>query len=103
VKRPAKKDRSPAERVEDIPRILEALRLAVREALLRHKQAGNPVAVWRDGRVVWVRPEDLPGERPAAEVVTGSLRILPYEWFNHALAWYNHAIWITSPGYCPRV
>jgi hypothetical protein len=60
VKRPAKRDRSPAERVEDLPRILAALRLAVREALLRHKQAGNPVAVWRDGRVVWIRPEDIP-------------------------------------------
>jgi hypothetical protein len=60
VKRPTKRDRSPAERVEDIPRILEALRLAVREALLRHKQAGNPVAVWRDGRVVWIQPEDIP-------------------------------------------
>lgn len=60
MKRPTKRDRSPAERVEDIPLILEALRLAVREALLRHKQAGNPVAVWRDGRVVWVQPEDIP-------------------------------------------
>ena len=52
----------PSERVEDIPRILEALREAVREALLRHKQAGNPVAVWRDGRVVWIPPEDIPVE-----------------------------------------
>jgi len=48
--------------VEDIPRILEALREAVREALLRHKQAGNPVVVWRDGRVVWIPPEDIPVE-----------------------------------------
>ena len=51
--------RSPAERVEDIPLILAAMRQAVREALLRHKQAGNPVAVWQDGKVVWVQPEDI--------------------------------------------
>jgi hypothetical protein len=51
-----------AERVEDIERILEVLTEAVREALLRHKRAGNPVAVWRDGRVVWIAPEDIPGE-----------------------------------------
>ena len=35
---------------------------AVREALLRHKRLGHPVAVWREGRVVWLAPEDiLPG------------------------------------------
>jgi hypothetical protein len=36
-----------------------ALRRAVREALLRHKQAGNPVAVSRGGRVVWIAAEDI--------------------------------------------
>lgn len=51
---------TPAERVDDIPRMLRALRLAVRDALHRHKLAGNPVAVWRDGRVVWIQPEDIP-------------------------------------------
>lgn len=61
MKRSPKADPPPVDRVEDIPRILEALREAVREALLRHKQAGNPVAVWRDGRVVWIPPEDIPG------------------------------------------
>jgi hypothetical protein len=60
MKTPSKVDRPPSERVEDIPRILEALRQAVREALLRHKQAGNPVAVWQDGRVVWIQPKDIP-------------------------------------------
>lgn len=60
MKRPSKTDRPPTERVENVPLILEALRQAVREALLRHKQAGNPVAVWRDGRVVWIQPEDIP-------------------------------------------
>jgi hypothetical protein len=54
-------DISPAQRVEDLPRIEQALGRAVREALLRHKQAGNPVAVWRNGRVEWIRPEDIPG------------------------------------------
>lgn len=57
---PRDSDRSPAERVEDIPRTLQALRQAVREALQRHKREGNPVAVWRDERVVWIAPEDIP-------------------------------------------
>jgi len=57
-------DRSPAERVHDIPRILEQMGLAVREALLQHKRAGNPIAVWRKGRVEIIQPEDIPVEDP---------------------------------------
>jgi hypothetical protein len=49
---------SPAERVNDHARILDALRQAVREALLDHKRAGNPVAVWQNERVEWTRPEE---------------------------------------------
>lgn len=51
---------TPAERVEDVALILRALKLAVREALQRHKQAGNPVAVWRNDRVEWIPPEEIP-------------------------------------------
>jgi hypothetical protein len=53
---------TPLERVEDLPRILAAMTEAVREALLRHKRLGNPVAVWREGRIVWLRPEEIPGD-----------------------------------------
>lgn len=59
---PRERDQSPAERVEDIPRTVRALRQAVREALQRHKRQGNPVAVWREGRVVWIAPEDIPDQ-----------------------------------------
>jgi hypothetical protein len=38
------------------------MRQAVREALLRHKRLGNPIAVWREGRVVWLAPEEIPEE-----------------------------------------
>ncbi|OGW14351.1 MAG: hypothetical protein A3K09_01820 [Nitrospinae bacterium RIFCSPLOWO2_12_FULL_47_7] len=37
----------------------QALAQGVHEALLRHKQAVNPVAIWRDGKVVWVKAEEL--------------------------------------------
>ena len=53
-------DLTPAERVDDLPRILRALRLAAQEALQRHKRDGHPVAVWRNGRVEWIQPEDIP-------------------------------------------
>ena len=35
---------------------------AVREALLKHKRAGNPVPVERDGKIVMLQPEDIPEE-----------------------------------------
>lgn len=53
-------DPPPWERVRDTARILEAMQQGVREALARHKKLGNPVAVWRNDRVEWIRPEDIP-------------------------------------------
>jgi hypothetical protein len=52
--------RPPVDRVEDHQRILRVMREAVHEAVLRHKRLGNPVAIWRDGRVVWLSPEEIP-------------------------------------------
>jgi len=37
----------------------EALKQAVRQALLRHKHEGNPICEWRDGKVVWIQPEEI--------------------------------------------
>lgn len=43
----------------DKTKVEGALRAAVRDALIRHKAAGNPVAVWRNGKVVLLRPEEI--------------------------------------------
>jgi hypothetical protein len=59
---------TPAERVEDIPRTLRALRAAAQEALQRHKRDGNPVAVWRNARVEWIQPEDIPAQPESPRV-----------------------------------
>lgn len=59
MKTSRKSEPAPIDRVEDVPRILKAMREAVREALLRHKRLGNPVAVWHVGRVVWLPPEEI--------------------------------------------
>ena len=45
---------------EDGRGIDEALRLGVRDALLRHKRLGERVATWQDGRVVILEPEQIP-------------------------------------------
>jgi hypothetical protein len=52
--------RSLTDRLRDVRLIEQALVRAVQGALLRHKQAGNPVVEWRDGQIVWVAPEDIP-------------------------------------------
>jgi len=36
-----------------------ALKEAVAEAIAEHKRRGNPIAVWRDGKAVWIPPEEI--------------------------------------------
>jgi len=45
-----------AEHAKDIEKILQR---AVNQALLMHKQLGNPIATWQDGKVVIVPPEEI--------------------------------------------
>jgi hypothetical protein len=37
----------------------EAVQKAVRHALLIHKRAGNPIASWKDGKVVIIPAEEI--------------------------------------------
>ena len=46
--------------LKDTRRLDAMLRRAVIQAVQTHKQAGNPIAIWRDGKVVWLRPEEIP-------------------------------------------
>ena len=39
--------------------LLEAMREAADDAIQQHKRWGLPLAVWRDGAVAWVSPEEL--------------------------------------------
>ena len=36
-----------------------ALKEAVAEAIAEHKRQGNPIAVWRNGKAVWIPPEEI--------------------------------------------
>lgn len=40
-------------------RLIDAAQRAVRAALREHKLMGNPIAVWRNGRVVLVPPDQI--------------------------------------------
>ena len=48
-----------SELVADYKGTEAALKKAFREAVLAHARAGNPVATWRDGKVVWISPEEV--------------------------------------------
>jgi hypothetical protein len=45
--------------VEYSEEIDRAFKAAVEAALLKHKQANNPVAIWRDGKVVLLPPDEI--------------------------------------------
>lgn len=36
-----------------------ALEAAAREAVMRHRQSGQPIPVWRDGKTAMVSPDEL--------------------------------------------
>lgn len=48
------------QRVQDVNVVEEALARAVGDALRTHKRAGNSVPEWRDGKVRWLTPEEIP-------------------------------------------
>jgi hypothetical protein len=39
--------------------ITSAINRGIREAMLTHARAGQPVSTWRDGKVVWLQPEEV--------------------------------------------
>jgi hypothetical protein len=58
--RPETRKRTITEIFEDDRVIGAALRKGTRDALRAHKLAGNPVATWKNGKIVWIQPEDIP-------------------------------------------
>ena len=48
-----------AELMRDGKAIQEAMRQAVHDTVRQHKLLGRPIVIWRDGKVVWVPPEEI--------------------------------------------
>jgi hypothetical protein len=61
--KPEKNDDKISEVMSDPMRIRDIIQSGINAALLRHKQAGNPVCEWRDNKVVWIKPENIRIER----------------------------------------
>jgi hypothetical protein len=57
MEKPTKPTR--AELIADHAGTEAALRKAGQEAVLEHARAGLPVATFRDGKVVWLQPEEV--------------------------------------------
>ncbi|HET6386830.1 MAG TPA: hypothetical protein VFJ58_25845 [Armatimonadota bacterium] len=47
------------QKLMDPQETLRRFRLAVRDAMLDHKRTGHPVAAWKNGKVVWIPPDEI--------------------------------------------
>ena len=45
--------------MNDSELIRELIQSEINDALLKHKQAGNPVCELQDGKVVWISPDKI--------------------------------------------
>ena len=50
--------------VKQADEIEQIFRKAVRHELSIHKRLGNPIAIWKDGKVVIIPPEEIPVDDP---------------------------------------
>jgi hypothetical protein len=50
----------------DSERIVVAIQDGIRRVVLRHARLGHPVAESRNGKVVWVRPEEVLADHQTA-------------------------------------
>lgn len=45
--------------LNDAEKVREIIQSGIHAALLKHKQAGNPVCTWKNGKAFWVQPEHI--------------------------------------------
>ncbi len=57
--KPQKNDDRITQIMNDPERVREIIQSSINAALLKHKQAGNPVCGWKNGEVFWVRAENI--------------------------------------------
>ena len=53
---------SPEEHLAQARKCEAAVQRAVRDAVLASAYAGQPVSTWRDGKVVWLQPNEILAE-----------------------------------------
>jgi len=45
--------------LNDSFKVTQIIQAGISDALLRHKQSGNQICVWRDNKVVWIPSEKI--------------------------------------------
>lgn len=58
--KPQKNEDKISQIMNDPEKVREIIQSGINDALLKHKQAGNPVCGWENGKVFWVQPENIP-------------------------------------------
>ncbi len=49
--------------LNDSKKVTKIIQAGIKAALMKHKQAGNPICEWRDNKIVWIPPEQIPIEK----------------------------------------
>jgi hypothetical protein len=58
----AKRSKTIGEIFADGTLIDQALGQAVEDTVEKHREAGQPLAVWKGGKTAWVQPEEVEGQ-----------------------------------------
>lgn len=45
--------------LNDPSKVTQIIQSGIQDALLKHKQSGNQICVWRDNKIVWIPPEKI--------------------------------------------
>lgn len=57
--KPRKNEDRISEIMNDPEKVRQIIQSAINDALLKHKQAGNSVCELRNGKVVWIKAQDI--------------------------------------------
>ena len=45
--------------LNDTYEVTKIIQTGIKAALIKHKQAGNPICEWRNNKIVWIPPEQI--------------------------------------------
>jgi hypothetical protein len=49
--------------LHDPKKVTQIIQAGIKDALMKHKQAGNPICEWRDNKIIWISPEQIPVDK----------------------------------------
>lgn len=58
-KRPQPSKKNDIQKIIDNQLFTQVMQTAIDAALLKHKQAGHPICIWKEGKVVWIPASEI--------------------------------------------